>query len=130
MWFKRANNGKLESLIGGNSVIEGNITVQGMLRIDGKIAGAVKADAVILGDAGTIAGDVSARCVVVGGRIDGNVHADENVEIKPKGKLIGDVYTRKLAVAEGGVFEGRSHVHRDDDVTNVVEFPSRELLSR
>lgn len=126
MFLKRNSSSKLESVIGPQSSVEGNIAVQGTLRVDGTVAGQIKADAVVLGECGSIQGDVVARSVLVGGRIDGNVRAEESVEIKPKGKLFGDVFTRKLAVAEGGIFEGRSHVHRDEDDTNVIDFPARE----
>ncbi len=50
-------------------------------------------------------------------------------EIKPSGKLFGDIHSRKLSVAEGGIFEGRSHVHRDEDASNVIDFRARESAS-
>ncbi|HSW63225.1 MAG TPA: polymer-forming cytoskeletal protein [Dissulfurispiraceae bacterium] len=130
MFLKRNNSSKLESLIGTQSSVEGNIEAKGTLRVDGAAAGHIKAEEVILGECGSIQGDVVARSVLIGGRIDGNVHAQESVEIKPKGKLFGDVFTRKLTVAEGGIFEGRSHVHRDEDASNVIDFPAREASSR
>jgi cytoskeletal protein CcmA (bactofilin family) len=130
VFLKRNNSSKLESIIGSHSSVEGNVEVSGTIRVDGTVTGQMKADAVVLGDSGSIKGDVQARSVLIGGRIDGNVHAEESVEIKPKGKLFGDVFTRKLAVAEGGIFEGRSHVHRDEDASNVIDFPAREASSQ
>ncbi len=130
MFLKRNDSSKLESIVGSQSSVEGNIQVSGTIRVDGTVAGQVKADAVVLGDSGAIRGDVNARSVLIGGRIDGNIHAGESVEIKPKGKLFGDVYTRKLTVAEGGIFEGRSYVHRDEDAANVIDFPVRDASSQ
>lgn len=116
----------MESMIGAKSSIEGNIAVEGTLRVDGRIVGAVKADSVVLSESASITGDVTTKSAIVGGRIDGNVHAQEFVEIKPSGKLFGDIHSRRLSVAEGGIFEGRSHVHRDEDTNNVVDFRTRE----
>lgn len=121
--FLKKNN-KLEALIGSNSEFRGDISAQGTLRVDGKITGNIIADSVILGDGASVTGNIKARCVVIGGRIDGNIDAEELVEIKHTGKLYGDIHTRKLSVAEGGIFEGRSIIQKDE--TKVIDFPNKE----
>jgi cytoskeletal protein CcmA (bactofilin family) len=121
--FLKKNN-KLEALIGPNSEFKGDITANGTLRIDGKITGNITADSVILGDDAYAAGDIKARCVVIGGRVDGSVNADELVEIKHTGKLFGDIHTIKLSVAEGGIFEGRAIIQKDE--IKVIDFPNKE----
>ena len=121
--FTNKNN-KLEALIGPNSEFKGDITTQGTFRIDGTFTGNIVADWVILGDNASIKGDITARSVIIGGRVVGNVKAEELVEIKNTGQLTGDISTRKLSVAEGGVFEGRSLVQKDE--TKIVDFPSKE----
>lgn len=123
--FTNKNN-KLEALIGPNSEFKGDITTQGTFRIDGTFIGNIVADWVILGDNGSIKGDMMARSVIIGGKVVGNVKAEELVEIKSTGQLTGDISTRKLSVAEGGVFEGRSLVQKDE--TKVVDFPSKESM--
>ncbi|TAN45822.1 MAG: polymer-forming cytoskeletal protein [Nitrospirae bacterium] len=125
--FLRRNN-KLEALIGVNTDFKGDIVTGGTLRVDGKIAGNVVADWVVLGEAGSVRGDIKAKGVVIGGRVDGNINADELVDIKHTGSLIGDIHTRKLSVAEGGVFEGRSLVQKDDEL-KVIDFPAKEAIS-
>jgi len=119
----------MESMIGAKSVIEGNIMLEGTVRIDGRIKGSVNADVVILGEKGAIAGDLTVKSAIIGGRVDGNVQALEFVEIKPTGKLFGDIYSRRLSVAEGGIFEGRSHVYRDDDSDKTIDFRTQETTS-
>lgn len=115
---------KLESLIGSNSEVKGDISSTGTLRIDGKVIGDVQGQTVILGSGAFVKGNVKAKTVIVGGHIDGNVKAEEMVEIKHTGKLIGDIHTLKLSVAEGGVFEGHSYIHKDEQ--KVIEFPAKE----
>lgn len=122
MFLKK--NDKLDALVGQNSEFKGDLTTLGTLRIDGKFVGNIQADWVILGDSSYIKGDIISRGVIIGGRVDGNVIADENVEIKPKGELFGDLNTKKLTVAEGGIFEGRSIIHKDE--TKVIDFPNKE----
>ncbi len=125
--FLKKNN-KLEALIGSNSEFKGDIAAQGTMRIDGKITGNIIADSVILGDDASVAGDIKARCVVIGGRVDGSISAEELVEIKHTGKLFGDIHTSKLSVAEGGIFEGRSFIQKDE--TKVIDFPNKEASAK
>ncbi|MDI6801632.1 MAG: polymer-forming cytoskeletal protein [Thermodesulfovibrionales bacterium] len=122
------NNNKLESLVGSNSEFKGDVTTQGTLRIDGNFNGNVMADWVILGGKSSFQGEIKARNVVIGGRVDGNIFASECVDIKSSGQLFGDIHTRKLSIAEGGLFEGRSHIHKDD--TKVIDFPGKEATAK
>lgn len=125
--FTRKNN-RLEALVGPHSEFKGDVSTQGTFRIDGFFSGNIVADSVILGESGSIKGDVTARSVIIGGRVDGNVKGEELVEIKHTGQLTGDISTRKLSVAEGGVFEGRSLVQKDE--AKVVDFPGKEAMNK
>lgn len=116
---------KLESFIGANSTFKGDIDTKGTLRVDGIVDGNIVADWVVLGDKSHVKGDITARGIVVGGRVDGNLKAKEIVEIKSKGQLCGEIFTNKLVIAEGGVFDGRSRMHHEDS-GKIIEFQSIE----
>ena len=81
---------KLESFVGTNSTFKGDIDTKGTLRVDGIVEGNITADWVVLGDKSRVKGDITARGIVVGGRIDGNVKAKEIVAkvLKPAGKMV------------------------------------------
>lgn len=117
------NTEKLESLIGTNSKFKGDIDTKGTLRIDGSMEGNVNADWVILGEKACLKGDVTARGIIVGGRVDGNLRAKEIVEVKAKGLVYGDISTSKLTIAEGGIFEGRSSMTKGE--SKIVEFQTK-----
>ena len=51
-------------------------------------------------------GDVHAREVVVGGKIDGTITASERVEIQGTSAVNGDIYTKSIIVLEGGRING------------------------
>ncbi len=123
--FLRKND-KIDSLIGPRSEFIGNISTDGTCRVDGKLFGNIKADWVIVGETGSIKGDASVRGIIIGGLIEGNIEASEIIEIKPTGRLFGDIITNKLSVAEGGIFEGRSQKKRDDSEGKVIDFPAKE----
>jgi cytoskeletal protein CcmA (bactofilin family) len=106
MFSKKAE--KLEAFIGHNSVFTGDVRTKGTLRVDGTLEGNVEADWLIVGDKGRIKGNATARGIIVGGTIEGNLQAKETVEIKHKGQVLGDISTPKLTVLEGGMLNGRT----------------------
>lgn len=117
------NTEKLESFIGINSVFKGDIDTKGTLRIDGRMEGNVNADWVVFGEKASLNGDVTARGIIVGGRIEGNLKAKEIVEIKSKGQVYGNISTNKLTVAEGGMFDGKSNMTKEE--SKIVEFQAK-----
>lgn len=120
------NTEKLESLVGTNSHFKGDIKSRGTLRVDGSVEGNVEADWLILGEKAHLKGDVTARGIIVGGKIEGVLTAKEILEIKSKGRVIGEITTPKLLVSEGGMLEGRSSMNRES--SNVVDLPVKEKM--
>lgn len=110
--FSKGND-RIETVIGTSSRFSGEVTVKGTLRVDGRFEGNITADRLIIGGKGYIRGDVNAGEVVVGGTIEGNITESGSVEIKAKGRITGDINTQKLAIVEGGVFEGHSVMRKD-----------------
>lgn len=118
------NTEKLESFIGSNSSFRGDVDSKGTLRVDGVVEGNIAADWVIIGEKARIVGNIIARGIVVGGKIDGNLMAKEIVEIKSKGQINGEIISKKLVVAEGGMFDGKSTMHREE--TKAIELQTAE----
>lgn len=103
---------KLEVIIGHDSAIKGDIVSKGTVRIDGGLEGNIAADCVIIGEKGLITGDSTVRQLIVGGRVVGAVRASESVEIQRTGDICGDIFAARLAIADGGRFEGRSSMQQ------------------
>ena len=106
--FSGKKHPKLEVVIGSESVVRGELTSKGTVRIDGGFEGTISADCTIIGESGRVVGDITGKQLIIGGKITGNIRVTELVEIQPKGEVYGDIYTLRLTMAEGGVFEGRS----------------------
>ncbi len=121
MFTKRSE--KIESFVGENSHFTGNIETIGTIRIDGLLEGHIQADWVILGEKATVKGNIIARGIVVGGKIEGNLLAKEVVDVKAKGVISGDIEAGKFLVVEGGVLNGR--VSMIIDASNIVEFQQK-----
>ena len=94
--------------IGKSITISGDLTGEEDLVIEGKVEGKVTLPNSVLtiGANGTIKAEVSAKSVVVIGRVSGNVRGTERVEIQATGIVEGDVIAPRLVVAEGAVVNG------------------------
>jgi cytoskeletal protein CcmA (bactofilin family) len=112
---------KLETVVGAGSAIKGEMVAQGTVRIDGTVEGDIRADWVIVGETGRIRGNVRARAMVVGGRVEGNIDAAEIVELKNKAQVCGEICTAKLTVSEGALFDGQSSMKKKKETSEGQE---------
>ncbi len=118
---------KLESFMGPNTDFRGDLKVNGTLKLDGRLDGTLKADSVILSETAFVKGEVTAKKIIVGGKVEGNLRANDIVEIKSKGKVFGDISTGKFSVAEGGEFNGKIEMKMDGNKVVDFESKSREV---
>ena len=118
---------KLETVIGPDSTVKGEMVVRGTVRIDGNLEGDIRADWVIVGETGRIRGNVRARAIVVGGRVDGNIEGSEIVELKDKAQVVGEICTAKLSISEGALFEGQSSMKKRKEAPESQEGKIKSL---
>ena len=70
----------INTLVGKGSFIKGNLRVNGFIRIDGDIDGNLETDGnVIIGESARVRGNLSAKSVIIGGIIFGNITTKETV---------------------------------------------------
>ena len=115
---------KLKSFLGSESEFQGELVSRGVLRMEGLVNGRIRANQVIITETARIIGEVLARKIIVGGRVEGTLRASEVVEITPKGRVRGEIFTKRLMVMDGGEFNG--HVEMKAGESNVLEFESRD----
>ena len=109
--------------MGENSHFTGNVETKGTIRIDGFLEGHIQADWVILGEKAVVKGNIIARGIVVGGKIEGNLLAREIVDVRAQGVITGDIEAGKFLVVEGGTLNGR--VSMLTDASNIVELQQK-----
>jgi len=120
------DNEKFESFIGGNTDFQGELKVKGTLRVDGRIDGPLNAECVILTETAVVKGEIIAKKIIVGGKAEGNLRAQEILEIKSTGKVLGDIFTNKISVTEGGELNGKIEMKKDEKKVLDFESKSRE----
>ena len=118
---------KLESFLGMSSSFKGELNVRGTLRVDCTVEGQLDADNVILSESAEVKGEIKGKKIIIGGKVDGNVRAQELVEIKSKGKVLGDIFTPKLAIIEGAEFNGKVEMKKEERKVIELELKGREM---
>src|SRR5262245_27915553 len=89
------------------SRISGQLNFQGPARIDGSVDGEIQCQGILtIGEGAEVKAKISGQVVLIRGKVEGNVSAKEKVEIAAPGRLIGNIDSPRLIIAEGVVFDG------------------------
>gem|GEM_PF-1637052 len=101
------HGGKMAN-IGKSITIKGELTGNEDLEIDGNIDGRIDLpnNQLTIGAEGRIKAEITAKAVVVVGRVTGNILATDRIEVQATGIVDGDVKAPRLVVAEGAVLNG------------------------
>jgi cytoskeletal protein CcmA (bactofilin family) len=96
--------------------IKGEISGSESLFIDGKVEGSVNLNGnrVTVGRNGHVAASITAREVVVLGKVRGNVTASDRVDIRAEGALTGDVAAARISIEDGAFFKGGIDIRKPD----------------
>jgi cytoskeletal protein CcmA (bactofilin family) len=102
--------------IGRSVVIKGEITGAEALFIDGRIEGTINFpdNRVTIGRNGNVAANITAKEVVIMGKVQGNVEAADRLDIRSEGVLSGDVITHRISVEEGAILKGGVEVRNPE----------------
>jgi cytoskeletal protein CcmA (bactofilin family) len=95
--------------IGKSIVICGEVKGKEDLIVDGRVEGTVSLaeSRLTIGPNADVAADLSARDVLVLGRVQGNVVATGRVELRSGCNLEGDIRALRLAVEDNAIFRGK-----------------------
>ena len=94
--------------LGKSLKVKGEIAGSEDLYIDGEVEGRItlQGNNLTIGPNGNVRAEVTAQSITVLGRLQGNVHAADRVEIRKTGSLEGDLVTARIAIEEDAVFRG------------------------
>ncbi len=102
--------------IGRTLVIKGEVTGAESLFIDGRVEGTISFpdNRVTIGRNGNVAANITAKEVVIMGKVQGNVEAADRLDIRSEGVLSGDVITHRISVEEGAILKGGVEVRNPE----------------
>jgi cytoskeletal protein CcmA (bactofilin family) len=115
--------------IGKSISIKGDLSGNEDLVIEGKVEGKVELpnNQLTVGANGVVKAEISAKSVVVIGRVAGNVKGSERIEIQATGIVEGDVAAPRLVVAEGATVNGSIQMTKQAGAAGAALTPSAEV---
>jgi cytoskeletal protein CcmA (bactofilin family) len=105
-----------QAAIGKGLYIKGEITGSESLFIDGKVEGSINlpGNRLTVGRNGQVTASITAREIVVLGKVKGNVSATDRVDIRAEGALTGDVAAARISIEDGAFFKGGIDIRKPD----------------
>ncbi len=104
----KSSSGKGFAFVNLGTVITGELLVENDLSIEGTVKGIIRATGTVsVHVQGAVEGEIQASSVKIGGKVTGNVTANDRVILENKAVLMGDLRTRELVILEGAIFHGK-----------------------
>lgn len=97
-----------QATIGKSLIIKGEVTGSESLYIDGRVEGSINlpGNRITVGRNGVVSANMTAREIVVIGKVKGNLTASDRVDIRSEGSLTGDVIAQRISIEDGAFFKG------------------------
>lgn len=107
------------SCLGSSIEIKGRISGDEDLQIDGKVEGPVSLQnhRLIVGRSAQLSSEISAREIVIHGKVNGNLNARDRVEINKDASVMGDLHTSRIMIEDGAYFKGTIEIKRGNNST-------------
>ena len=101
--------------IGKSVVIKGELSGSEDLYVDGNVEGSIELrnHSLTVGPNGNVKANVSAKSVVIQGKLDGSVSASERVELQKSAVVTGDLTTQRIAIEEGAFLKGKIDIQKE-----------------
>lgn len=96
------------AVIGRSIRINGDLRGGEDLRIEGDVSGTVALDqgSLTIGKEGRVRADVYAKSIIVDGTMEGDLFANDRVNIRASAQVIGNVTAPRVAIEDGAKFKG------------------------
>ena len=103
-----SSRGNSVATIGKSIIFKGELTGSEDLEVNGTVEGDVKLPdhTLTIGQTGQVKASVSAKSILIVGRVNGDVTATERIQLEASGIVDGDLRAPKLLVQEGAVMNG------------------------
>lgn len=112
-----------DTLIGQGTLIDGKLISEAGIRIEGECHGEIECMGdVIIGECGVVKSNISAKDIIVAGKVVGDIVTKGRLTITASGQLYGNVIAHSLLIQDGGIFNGSSQMERTAE-------PKTRLLS-
>ena len=109
------------TLIASGTSVWGGVQFAHQLYVNGQVEGDVRSlndddeATIVIGESGSVRGDILVPNVVINGRVQGNVHASGRIELGVRAEVRGNVHYRLMEMHLGARVEGQLLHHGFDE---------------
>ena len=121
-----ASGGRNQAMIGKSLKIRGSITGTQDLYVDGEVEGTIQLDqnSLTIGPNGNVDAEITAKDIIIEGKVTGNVKAGNRIDIRKTGSLQGDLSTARIVIEDGAVFRGSIDIVKPEPASKPAAAPA------
>ena len=110
--------GRLSGFVGAGTVLTGETSFTAMLRVDGHLTGRVASEegTLIIGSTGQVDANIDVAAAIVNGTVNGDIIASEKLELGRTARVVGNIQTPRLLMADGAILEGNCSMLKSKEV--------------
>ncbi len=99
------------TIIGADAKFKGDLTFESAAMLEGSFEGSIVAKGKMhIGDGAVCKASIEAKEVAVAGHVEGNVQATDRVDLRPKGRITGDIVASRMSMADGASIVGHCRI--------------------
>ena len=117
---KRQAEESKEKILDVDASMQGTLTFKDAvnLRINGKFEGKLETKGVLtIGEHAVINADIKGEHIVIAGTVNGDIKAEANIKMVAPARVIGDIETPLLSIADGVTLEGYCNMIPEEKVS-------------
>lgn len=100
---------------------DGNLSGVGKVTINCYFSGNISInDLIVIGEAGSILGNIEAHSIIIQGNVKGDVEAVEAAQIRSGGVLNGNIKCSTLEISAGAAFSGNCNMTASKKENNIL----------
>jgi cytoskeletal protein CcmA (bactofilin family) len=99
------------TILGADATFKGELHFDSAAKVLGRFEGSITSKGKVhVADGSTCQATITAKDIAVEGLIEGNVEASERLELKPTGRIKGDVVAARMVMADGASIDGHCRI--------------------
>jgi cytoskeletal protein CcmA (bactofilin family) len=99
------------TILGPDANFKGDLSFESAAKVLGRFEGSISSKGrVHVADGANLKASIAANEVTVEGEILGNVEASDRVDLKPTGRINGDIVAARMVMAEGASIDGHIRI--------------------
>ncbi|WP_426414612.1 bactofilin family protein [Aestuariirhabdus sp. LZHN29] len=100
--------GDRTTLIANGTIVTGDVQFEGALQVEGRVIGNVTATEglVRIADNGYVEGEIRSPHIIINGKVTGDVHSTEHLELAAQAEVNGNVYYKLIEMVMGAQVNG------------------------